>query len=212
MSVRAPGGMPESFSRIAAALHPLRDGVPAGSGWNLHEVADLLSPDAPHVEAAVLVGLVPREAGLHVLLTRRTDSLRNHAGQVSFPGGRVEPFDEDAAAAAVREAGEEIGLLPSQIHPLGFLDPLVTITGFRVLPLVAGIAQDYVATPDPGEVDTVFEVSLEYLLDPINLGRHVIQYRGRERPVLEYRYPGQRIWGATASMLLNFRERLEASA
>ncbi len=211
MSSGAPGALPEHFSRIAAALHPLH-GVPTDIGWNRDEVADLLPPDAIQVEAAVLVGLVPRGDGLNVLLTRRTDSLRNHAGQVSFPGGRIEATDPDAASAALREAGEEIGLLPSQALPLGFLDPLVTITGFRVLPLVAGIATDYVAVPDPREVDTVFEVSLEYLLNPTNLGHHVIQYRGRERRVLEYRYPGQRIWGATASMLLNFRQRLEAIA
>ncbi len=211
MNASAPPRTPEPFSRIVAALHPLH-GEPTGTGWNRDEVADLLPADSNQVQAAVLVGLVPRDSGLQVLLTRRTDSLRHHAGQVSFPGGRIEPSDRDATAAAIREAGEEIGLRPPQIQPLGFLDPLVTITGFRVLPVVAGIAADYVAVPDPGEVDTVFEVALDYLLDPASLGHHVVQYRGRERRVLEYRYPGQRIWGATASMLLNFRQRLEATA
>jgi 8-oxo-dGTP pyrophosphatase MutT (NUDIX family) len=195
---------------LAAALHPLTD-PPAGPGWNRDELLDLLQPGKMPVEAAVLVGLVPRGAGTHVLLTRRTDSLRNHAGQVSFPGGRIEAGDDDAAAAAIREAGEEIGLSRPQIHPLGYLDPLATITGFRVLPLVATIDRDYVPRPDPGEVDEVFEVSLDYLLDRANLARHTIDYRGRPREVLEFHYPEQRIWGATASILVNLRERLEAT-
>lgn len=170
---------------------------------------DLPRPDLM-AEAAVLVGLVPRATGTVVVLTRRTDSLRHHPGQVSFPGGRIEPSDRDAVAAAIRETGEELGITPFQITPLGFLDPLSTITGFRVLPLVATIDPLYVARPDPNEVADVFEVPLAFLLDPANLATHVLDYRGRPREVFEFRYPAQRIWGATASMLLNLRERLEA--
>ncbi|MBW3550551.1 MAG: CoA pyrophosphatase [Proteobacteria bacterium] len=162
------------------------------------------------VEAAVLVGLVPRPDGTRVLLTRRTDALRHHGGQVSFPGGRLEPTDHDAAAAAIRETGEELGIAPRQIHALGYLDPLATITGFRVSPLVALIDAAYVARPDPDEVADVFEVPLGLLLDPAYLSSHVLDYRGRPREVFEFRYPAQRIWGATASMLLNLRMRLEA--
>nr|WP_254776546.1 CoA pyrophosphatase [Lysobacter sp. cf310] len=147
-----------------------------------------------------------------MLLTRRTDALRQHGGQVSFPGGRIETADADAVAAAIRETGEEIGLAPAQIAPLGYLDPLATITGYRVLPVVATIDREYVARPDPNEVADVFEVSLAYLMDPANLTTHTLDYRGRARQVLEFRYPDQRIWGATASMLLNLRQRLEAIA
>lgn len=199
--------------RLRAALHPLPD-VPAGPGWNLAELDGLLPPDIEPLPAAVLVGLVPRATGLQVLLTRRTDALRHHAGQVSFPGGRIEPDDADAAAAAVREADEEIGLTPAQILPLGYLDPLLTITGFRVLPLVAMIAPDYQARPDPHEVDAVFEVPLEFLLAPDNLVPIEIAFAGRPRRVLEFvdrGMPQQRIWGATASILFNLRERLGAS-
>ncbi|RDY69574.1 CoA pyrophosphatase [Lysobacter soli] len=194
---------------LASALHPLND-PPHGPGWNLAELHDLVPNDAVSIEAAVLVGLVPREEGTHVLLTRRTDALRQHAGQVSFPGGRIEPDDSDAVAAALRETHEEIGVGARQIHPLGFLDPLATITGYRVQPVVAVLASDYVAHPDPNEVADVFEVPLAFLLDPANLATHTLDFRGRPREVFEYRYPAQRIWGATASMLYNLRQRLEA--
>lgn len=198
------------YPRLDTALHPLA-APPGGPGWNHFELEDFLLPESELSAAAVLVGLVPRAGGTQVLLTRRTDGLRHHGGQVSFPGGRIEATDRDAVAAAVRETGEEIGLRPEQIRPLGFLDPLATITGFRVLPVVAVIEVDYVAHPDPGEVADVFEVPLAFLLDPDNLATHTLDLRGKPRQVFEYRYPAQRIWGATASMLFNLRERLEVS-
>ena len=194
---------------LRMALHPLAN-PPAGPGWNHAELHGLIPPAEALAEAAVLIGLVAHATGTTVLLTRRTDSLRNHAGQVSFPGGRREPSDRDAMAAAIRETGEELGIAPGQITSLGFLDPLTTITGFRVLPLVAMIDPHYIARPDPNEVADVFEVPLAFLLDPANLATHVLDVRGRPREVCEFRYPAQRIWGATASMLLNLRERLEA--
>lgn len=199
-----------ALQRIAAALQPL-SAVPSGPAWNLEEVAGLL-PEAAPVPAAVLVGLVPRVEGMQVLLTRRTDALRRHAGQVSFPGGRIEPGDRDAAAAAIRETGEEIGVAPGALSPLGWLDPLATVTGFLVLPLVAAVAPSYRAQPDPGEVDEVFEVPLEFLMGEANLRRVPLQWQGRERTVLEFADRGQprlRIWGATASILFNLRQRLE---
>jgi 8-oxo-dGTP pyrophosphatase MutT (NUDIX family) len=198
------------LSALSDALHPL-GAMPSSAPWNLEELSDLLG-DLPAVDAAVLVGLVPRDAGLQVLLTRRTDSLRHHAGQVSFPGGRIEADDHDVVAAALREAHEEIGLSHGLAMPLGFLDPLITITGFRVLPVVARIDPHFVATPDPGEVAEVFEVALAFLMHPDNLERVDIDYRGRTRHVLQFRQPPQaphqRIWGVTASILFNLRERL----
>jgi 8-oxo-dGTP pyrophosphatase MutT (NUDIX family) len=199
-----------SLPGLSDALHPL-GAVPSSAPWNYAELADLLG-DKPAVEAAVLVGLVPREGGVQVLLTRRTDSLRHHAGQVSFPGGRIEVDDRDVVAAALREAQEEIGLAHAHATPLGFLDPLITITGFRVLPVVARIDPAFVATPDPGEVAEVFEVELAFLMHPDNLERVDVDYRGRARHVLQFRQPPQapeqRIWGVTASILFNLRERL----
>lgn len=197
---------------LARALYPL-DGPPALRGWNVDELDGLLAPDAPLREAAVLVGLVPRADGLQALLTRRTDTLRHHAGQVSFPGGRLEPDDGGPLQAALREACEEIGLPASQARPLGYLDPLATITGYRVTPVVAMLDPKFAPVPDPGEVAEVFEAPLDFLMAPQHLRRVDIEFRGRMRPVLEYATlataPTHRIWGATASILLNLRDRLE---
>ena len=196
--------------RLQRALHPL-GAAPRTAGWNHEELIDLLPP-GPLAEAAVLAGLVPRDSGTQVLLTRRTDGLRHHAGQVSFPGGRIEPTDADVVAAALRESHEEIALQASQAVPLGFLDPFTTISGFRVVPVVAVIDPAFVPKPEPGEVADVFEVPLDYLLAPDNLRRVEVDYRGRRRAVLEYDWPGQRIWGATAAILFNLRQRLEQLA
>lgn len=195
---------------IRRALHPL-DHPPCTRCWNEEDLAGLLPPST--VDAAVLVGLVPRDGGWRVLLTRRTDALRHHAGQVSFPGGRIEPGDADPVAAAVRETREEIGIAASRLTPLGYLDPIATVTGFRVCPVVAVVAVDYVACPDSREVDEVFEVSFGHLMTPDNLRLVPMPWRGGTRAVPEFVdhvHPGQRIWGVSASILLNLRQRLEA--
>lgn len=193
--------------QLLRALYP-PEIAPAGPGWNHDELVDMLAGGIS-AEAAVLAGLVPRSDGTRVLLTRRNDSLRHHAGQVSFPGGRVEPSDADAAAAALRESCEEIALAPQQVNVLGYLDPFLTVSGFRVTPVVAVIDPAFVPVPQPDEVAEVFEVPLSFLMDPHNLRSIDIEFRGRPRRVLEYAWPGQRIWGATAAILLNLRRRLE---
>lgn len=191
--------------RLGAALHPLD--APPESPWNLDDLEGLPLPAQP-LPAAVLVGVIPRPAGAGVLLTRRSDGLRHHGGQVSFPGGRIEALDASPAAAALREANEEVGLDAMQARALGYLDPLLTVTGFRVLPTVVLIDPAFQARPEPGEVAAVFEVPLDLLLDPLQLEKVELQFGGRARHVFQYRYQPQRIWGATASILYNLRERL----
>jgi 8-oxo-dGTP pyrophosphatase MutT (NUDIX family) len=199
----------DSATRLKRALHPLSS-PPQGPGWNHSEIAELLPDGGQSLRAAaVLVGLVDRGAGEQVLLTRRNEGLRHHAGQISFPGGRIEAQDADPAAAALREAQEEIGLARAQAQPLGYLDSFVTITGFHVYPLVAQVSADFLAQPDPSEVDEVFEVPLSFLLAPENARRVELEFRGARRSVVEFRFGDWRVWGATASMLVNLRERLE---
>jgi len=207
MAARSPD------AALQAALEPL-SAVPAGPAWNLDELRDLLPATAALADAAVLVPLVgTRET--RVILTRRDDGLRNHGGQVSFPGGRVDRVDAGPLAAALREAEEEIGLPRRDAHVLGYLDPLATVTGFHVLPVVARVPEDFVPRARVGEVAEVFSLPLRWLMAPENLERIAIRYRGRDREVLEYRRheaaPGQRVWGATASILFNLRQRLLAA-
>jgi 8-oxo-dGTP pyrophosphatase MutT (NUDIX family) len=157
--------------RLSRALYP-PSSPPPGQGWNHAEIAELLPEGGNSLRAAaVLVGLVDRGSGEQVLLTRRTEGLRHHAGQISFPGGRIEDSDLDPVAAALREADEEIGLSPSQASVLGYLDPFTTITGFHVYPVVAQVAADFQARPDPSDVDVVFEVRRSFLLEPGNARR-----------------------------------------
>lgn len=204
----SPGFDP--LDRLPRALHPLAR-PPDGPGWNHAELVDLLPSGVPLRPAAVLVGLVERAGGPRVLLTRRTDVLRHHAGQIAFPGGRIEADDADPVAAALREAQEEVGLGAGLSSPLGYLDPFVTITGFHVFPVVATVGGAFVPRPDPSEVAEAFEVPLDFLLDPGNVASLEVDFQGRRRRVLEFRYDGRRIWGATAAMLVNFRERLEGA-
>jgi 8-oxo-dGTP pyrophosphatase MutT (NUDIX family) len=168
---------------------------------------DLLELDATHTAAAVLIAVTDRsEPG--VLFTRRTETLRNHAGQVAFPGGRIDPGDADAVAAALREAEEEIGLPPAAVEVVGPVDRYVTGTAFEVTPVLGVIAPDLPLTPHEAEVAAVFEVPLAWLLDSANYVTRHGEWRGRERTFYEITWGGQRIWGATAAMCINLSRRL----
>ncbi len=158
--------------------------------------------------AAVLVPLIERAEGFTVLLTRRTEHLSDHAGQVSFPGGRIEPGDRDAVHAALRETEEEIGLARGLIEPAGRLDDYLTGTGYVVTPIVAFVRQPFSLTPDPSEVADVFEVPLAFLMDRRNHEKRTGFWRGRERIYYAMPYEGRFIWGATAGMLINLCEVL----
>lgn len=164
--------------------------------------------DQPLTPAAVLFPIVLREGGHTVLLTQRTAHLRDHAGQISFPGGRVEAEDVSPSHTALRETEEEIGLLRERIEIVGFLPEYRTGTGFRVTPVVALVQPPFELQPDPFEVAEVFEVPLAFLLDPANHQRHSLHYRGALRNYFAMPYGEYFIWGATAGMIRSLSERL----
>jgi 8-oxo-dGTP pyrophosphatase MutT (NUDIX family) len=164
----------------------------------------------------VLVALVVRDGGLTVLLTQRTAHLNDHAGQVSFPGGRHEPHDATTTATALREAQEEVGLDPSRVEVLGTLPEYLTGTGFRVTPVVGLVHPPFTVQADTFEVAEIFEVPLGFLMDPKNHEVRVLSWEGGERRFFAMPYPRGEvggdyfIWGATAGMLRNFYRFLAA--
>jgi 8-oxo-dGTP pyrophosphatase MutT (NUDIX family) len=158
--------------------------------------------------AAVLVPLVTRKAELHMLLTERTHTVRDHPGQVAFPGGTVEPEDADLVCTALRESNEEIGMRRDQVEVIGYLPPQAVITGYAVLPVVGFFAPDFEPIIDRREVAGVFEVPLAYLQDFSNLIRIDRERNGVVLPTYEYHYDNHRIWGATALMIRQFVEAL----
>jgi 8-oxo-dGTP pyrophosphatase MutT (NUDIX family) len=173
--------------------------------------APVVESDATDVAltpAAVLVPIVVRESGPTVLLTQRTAHLRDHAGQVSFPGGRCEDQDSTPVATALREAQEEVGLEPRQVEVLGCLPDYLTSTGFRVTPVVGLVAPPLNLRLDDFEVAEVFEPPLEFLLETANHQRHQVEYRGALREYWAMPWQGYYIWGATAGMLVSLHRLL----
>jgi 8-oxo-dGTP pyrophosphatase MutT (NUDIX family) len=165
-------------------------------------------PSAALRPAAVLVPLIDYGDGWSVLLTQRTAHLSAHAGQIAFPGGRIEQEDEDAVAAALRETEEEVGLPRRHVSVIGRLDTYVTGTGFEITPIVGIVAPPFPLTIDPYEVAEAFEVPLSYVLDRRNHRRTERESAGRTRVFFVLPYQGRNIWGATAGMLVNLAEVL----
>ena len=157
--------------------------------------------------AAVLVPVIDRGEPT-VLLTLRTAELASHAGQVAFPGGKIEPADESPVAAAMREAREETGLPPTLIEPIGYLDLYLTFSGFRILPTVARVKPDFTLTPNPTEVTETFEVPLKFLMTPANHQRKTRDWSGFARDYYVMPYQNRYIWGITAGILRNLYDRV----
>jgi len=167
----------------------------------------LVAEDQPITEAAVLVPIVDRPDPT-VILTLRPDTLRQHAGQIAFPGGRMDPDDPGPVAAALREAEEEIGLPPHEVEIVGTAEQYRTVTGYEVTPVLGVIPPDLPLTPQPGEVAAIFEVPLDYLLRPEHHKVRGLEWQGRERRYYEIIWKDRRIWGATAAMIVNLSRRL----
>lgn len=158
--------------------------------------------------AAVLVPVVRRRSGLTVLLTRRAEHLRSHKGQISFPGGRRDEADASIADNALREAQEEVGLHPQHVEVIGYLDDYPTVTRYLVTPVVGVISRSPDLVADASEVAEIFEVPLEFVLDPGSFERKVLSKAGLNLPFFELNYKGYRIWGATAGMLWNLAQKV----
>jgi 8-oxo-dGTP pyrophosphatase MutT (NUDIX family) len=158
--------------------------------------------------AAVLVAVVDRPSPT-VILTERPKTMRKHPGQISFPGGRIDPGDSGPVAAALREAEEEIALPREAVELVGMADVYRTITGFEVTPVVGVVPPGLPLQPQPGEVAAMFEAPLDYLLDPRHQIVRTVEWRGQERCYYEIEWEGRRIWGATAAMIVNLSRRLE---
>jgi 8-oxo-dGTP pyrophosphatase MutT (NUDIX family) len=158
--------------------------------------------------AAVLVPLIDYPAGMAVLLTQRTQHLSAHAGQISFPGGRIEEDDPDAVAAALRETEEEVGLRRDRVRVIGRLDTYVTGTGFEITPIVGIVEPPVALAIDPFEVAEAFEVPLAFIVDPRNHQRIEREVGGRSRCYFVLPFEGRNIWGATAGILVNLAEVL----
>ena len=169
-------------------------------------VAEVLKP------ASVLVPIVPRDAGLTVIFTQRAAHLKDHSGQISFPGGRAAPSDASPEATALREAREEIGLDAARVEILGRLSDYHTRTGYIITPVVGVLAPPFELRPDAGEVEEIFEVPLAFLLDPANHQRQSREWQGELRWFFAMPYQGRYIWGATAGMLVNLSRYLSEPA
>jgi 8-oxo-dGTP pyrophosphatase MutT (NUDIX family) len=158
--------------------------------------------------AGVLIPIIEHEDMLSVLLTRRSAALRYHASQVSFPGGRMELGDADIQATALRETWEEVGIQPADVEVAGYLEPTPTITGYAVTAIVGIVKPGIELRIDPAEVEHAFEVPLAYLLDAQNQRASEREWNGMRVPIVEFHFATERIWGATANILLNLRRRL----
>ena len=192
----------ERLAGTRKPLDPLDVVVPRGTySWPvgmLEKIASTLKP------AGVLIPVRQHETGLSVLLTQRSADLKHHAGQVSFPGGRMEESDADIEATALRETCEEVGISEDEVAIIGYLETMPTVTGYAVTPVVGLVDGGVDLTIDRTEVEFAFEVPLPFLLDPANHRLVDREWQGLSFSMVEFHFDGKRIWGATAQMLMRF--------
>jgi 8-oxo-dGTP pyrophosphatase MutT (NUDIX family) len=193
------------LSRGLAQVHLDHSKVPANGDHRLNAGFSTAGSTRP---AAVLVPLVAYPDGVKVILTRRNSTLRVHSGQIAFPGGKIDETDKGPTEAALREAHEEIGLEPEAIMPIAYLDPYLTGTGFRIIPVVARVAPNPRLTINPDEVDEAFEVPFAFLMNKANHELQTREWKGAMRSYYAMLYEERNIWGATAGIIRNLYERL----
>lgn len=193
---------------LARRLRAALDAGPALDSILLLGDGEGLVPDAEGQAAAVLVAITDREHP-GVILTQRPETMRRHPGQIAFPGGRIDPEDAGPVAAALREAEEEIALVPALVEIVGTFELYRTVTGFDVTPVIGVVPPDLVFVANEAEVADVFEIPLAFLLDPENHRESAMMYEGHERRFYEIIFDERRIWGATAAMLINLSRRLQ---
>jgi 8-oxo-dGTP pyrophosphatase MutT (NUDIX family) len=197
----------ERFSLEAPAALTDPTILPRRGDHDVDPVMQAIAAVRPIKPAAVLIPIVERDEPM-VLLTQRTAHLKDHAGQISFPGGKIDAGDESPAAAAIREAQEEIGLAPHLIEPVGYLDLYMTTLGYRIVPTIARVAPAFDLTLNRHEVDDAFEVPLAFLMSPENHKLHSRDWNGLTRTYYAMPYGERYIWGATAGILRNLYERV----
>ena len=194
----------ERFAETTLSEDPLDVAMPPGLHRWPHAMRERL--DAPLKPAGVLVPIMERTEGLSVLLTQRSSDLRIHAGQASFPGGRMEPNDPDVRATALRETHEEVGIAPDRIDVIGYLRAMPTITGFAVTPVVGLVRDPVDLSIDRTEVEYTFEIPLDFLLEEGNDRLVEREWEGKRFRLREFHFERERVWGATAYMILAFRQ------
>ena len=218
--MRDPGAdlpLADFLARAAAGLSPDPPGPddPTSNPRGDHSLdpdGSAVAPPPPHRRAAVLVPVVFREGGPVVVLTLRAAGLRDHSGQIALPGGKIDPDDPGPAEAALREAQEEIGLDPGAVRVLGYLDPYLSGTGFLVAPVIGLVDPCAAFRPNPAEVAEVFEVPLPVLMDRQGYALRAREWQGRTRHFYALAFGERLIWGVTAGILNDLREKLDPAA
>lgn len=194
----------ELIARIAGRLLASPEAIPSRPlvpDW----VPDVL-PNRPPVPAAVLIGLIRRPEGVSILYTERSADLRSHSGQIAFPGGKIDPEDAGPGAAAIREAGEEVAMEASDARIIGYMPLYYTGTNYLITPVVAEVVPGGPFVPNPGEVRSVFEVPLSYLMEPGSYSTFRIQRGGKEHSTWQITHSGLVIWGITANLTRRFHD------